>query len=368
MLYHLFYPLANYNIIFNVFRYVTFRSIAAFLTAFIFAIFLGPKFIKLLKKNNAVEEASEVRPESHKKKAGTPTMGGLIILSGLMLSSLLWNNLTSSYILLLYLSVGILGALGFLDDYLKNFKHKKDGLIARYKLYGQIGLGLLVGLYLYYDPNSVNIAKVSIPFLKNIFLNFGIFFVPFVIFMITATSNAVNLTDGLDGMAAGNVGLTALGLAVFSYMKGNFKLATYFNLDYISQGGELTIFIFALIGTILGFLWYNTHPAEIFMGDTGSLALGGILAVITILLREEIVFGIMGFVFVVEAASSLIQRYYFKYTRRKFGKGNEIRFFLKAPIHHHYEEKGMSEQKIVIRSWILTALFVAIGLITLKVR
>lgn len=366
MLYHLFYPLAKYNIIFNVFRYVTFRAMAAFLTAFIFALFLGPKFIRLLKQNNAVEVPSDVRPDSHKKKAGTPTMGGLIILSGLLISSLLWNNLTNSYIWLLYLTVGVLGALGFLDDYLKNFRHKKDGLIAKYKLYGQIGLGLLVGLFLYCDPNSINIAKVSIPFLKHFFINFGVIFIPFVIFMVTATSNAVNLTDGLDGLAAGTVALTAFGLAIFSYMKGNFKLAAYFNLDYIQQSGEITIFMAALIGTILAFLWYNTHPAEIFMGDTGSLALGGILAVVSILLREEIVFALMGLVFVVEASSSLIQRYYFKYTRIKFGAGK--RFFLKAPIHHHYEKKGLSEQKIVIRIWILTTLLVALGLITLKVR
>jgi phospho-N-acetylmuramoyl-pentapeptide-transferase len=356
----------RYNHVFNVFRYVTFRSIAAFLTAFIFAIFLGPRFIKLLKKNKAVEKASVVRPKSHDKKEGTPTMGGLIILAGLMLSSLLWNNLTNCYILLLYITVGTLGALGFLDDYLKNFKHEEDGLRARYKLYGQIGLGLLIGLYLFFDTGSVNITKVSVPFLKNFFINFGIFFVPFVIFMITATSNAVNLTDGLDGLAAGTVALTSFGLAVFSYMKGNFKLAAYFNLDFIPQSGELTIFMFALIGTILGFLWYNSNPAEIFMGDTGSLALGGILAVVSILLREEIVFAIMGLFFVMEALSSLIQRYYFRYTRIKFGKGK--RFFLKAPIHHHFEEKNISEQKIVVRVWILTALSVAIGLITLKVR
>ncbi len=366
MFYHLLYPLVRFHHVFNVFRYVTFRSIAAFLTAFIFAIFLGPKFIGILKKSNAVEKANDVRPESHNKKEGTPTMGGLIILAGLMLSSLLWNNLTNSYILLLYLSVGTLGAIGFLDDYLKNFKKVNDGLRPRYKLYGQIGLGLLVGLYLYCDPNSANMAKISVPFLKHYFINFGIFFVPFVIFMITATSNAVNLTDGLDGLAAGTVALTSFGLAVFSYMKGNFKLAAYFNLDFIPQSGEITIFMFALIGTILGFLWYNSNPAEIFMGDTGSLALGGILAIVSILLREEIVFAIMGAFFVMEASSSLIQRYYFKYTRIKFGKGK--RFFLKAPIHHHYEEKNIPEQKIVVRVWILTALMVAVGLITLKVR
>ncbi|MBT3169406.1 MAG: phospho-N-acetylmuramoyl-pentapeptide-transferase [Candidatus Cloacimonetes bacterium] len=371
MFYHLFKPLLENEIfglsIFNVFQYITFRAIAAFITASFFSLILGPKFIKLLEKHKAIESVNPHTPASHKIKAGTPTMGGLIVICGLLLSVLLWNNLLNSYIIILIVTTIWLGGTGFLDDFKKNFLHQKQGLKPKYKLFSQITLGVLVASVLYFSTKDEStIIGINIPFIKNYSLHLGWFFIPFVIFMITATSNAVNLTDGLDGLASGIVILSSLGLGIMAYLKGNFNIANYLNLEFISNAGELTIFIAALIGTLLGFLWYNIKPAQIFLGDTGSMALGGILSVLAILLREEIFFFIIGGLFVFTTLSSLIQRYYFKYTRKKYGDG--VRFYSRAPIHHHYEEKGISEEKIVVRYWIVTALLVAIGLATIKLR
>jgi len=371
MLYHLFLPLADTEVfgytLFNVFQYVTFRAIAAFITALIFSLILGPKFIRLLKKNQAVEIISDYLPPNHKTKKGTPTMGGLITLTGLLLASLLWNNLTNSYVLIMYLTTIWLGSLGFLDDYLKNFRHTKSGLIAKYKLMAQISLGLIIALIIYCGSPELSIAtSINLPFLKDTLIQLSWFFIPFVIFMIVGTSNAVNLTDGLDGLAGGTIALAAFALGVMAYLKGHFVISEYLNLEFISNAGELSVFTSALIGTVLGFLWYNIKPAQIFLGDTGSLSLGGILAVLAILLREEVFFAIAGGIFVIEALSSIIQRYYFKYTRIKFGTG--IRVFKCAPLHHHYELKGMSENKIVIRFWIVAALLSAFALATLKLR
>ncbi|MCD4818233.1 MAG: phospho-N-acetylmuramoyl-pentapeptide-transferase [Candidatus Cloacimonetes bacterium] len=370
MFYHLFLPLLDKEYfgytIFNVFQYVTFRSIAAFITALIFSLFLGPKFIKLLKNHQAVETISDYLPDTHKAKQGTPTMGGLIVLSGLLLSSLLWNNLTNNYILIMFLTTIWLGGIGFLDDYLKNFRHLKLGLIAKYKLILQVALALFVAVILYYGKDQVAVSTINIPFLKSTVIQLKWVFVPFVIFMIVGTSNAVNLSDGLDGLATGLIIFSAFGLGLFAYLKGNYNIAEYLNLEFLKSAGELTVFIAALIGTLLGFLWFNTKPAEIFLGDTGSLSLGGILAVLSILLREELLFAIIGGIFVMEALSSIIQRYYFKYTKKKFGVGKRV--FKCAPLHHHYEFKGIPEEKIVIRFWIIAILLVAIGLATLKLR
>ena len=371
MFYHLFNPLAETEvfgyIIFNVFQYVTFRSIGAFITAIMFSIFLGPKFIRLLRKHQAVERINEYLPIQHQEKKGTPTMGGLIIVSSLLLSVLLWNNLVNSNILIMIITTIWLAGVGFLDDYLKNFLKVKEGLIARYKLLAQITLGILVASALYFgSADKGAIAHISLPFLKNTFLFLGIFFIPFGVFMITATSNAVNLTDGLDGLASGTVAMAAFALGIMAYIKGNYNIAAYMNLEFLPNAGELTVFISALIGTLMGFMWYNVKPAQIIMGDTGSLSLGGILAVLSMLLREELFFAIAGGVFVMEALSSIIQRYYFKYTRIKFGKGRRI--FRCAPLHHHYELKGIPESKIVIRFWIVAALLAAIALATLKLR
>jgi phospho-N-acetylmuramoyl-pentapeptide-transferase len=254
-----------------------------------------------------------------------------------------------------------------LDDYLKNIKHTRKGLIAKYKLMAQTLLGLIIACMLYFGTKDKSvITAIHLPFLKNAVLQLGWFFIPFVVFMVVGTSNAVNLTDGLDGLATGVVALSAFGLGVMTYLKGNFVLADYLNLDFIANSGELAVFSAALIGTLLGFLWFNAKPAQIFLGDTGSLALGGILAVLSILLREEIFFAIIGGVFVMEALSTIIQRYFFKYTRKKYGVGRRV--FRCAPLHHHYELKGIAEEKIVVRFWIVAALLVAIGLATLKLR
>jgi len=367
MFYHLFAPLAGYSIFFNVFRYVTFRSIAAFITALAFSYFIGPVFINLLRKKKALEMIDSDLPQTHNHKKGTPTMGGLIILSGLLLSSLLWNNLANVYILLMILTSISLGAIGFYDDYLKNFKFKTKGLSPKHKIYGQVALSLFVVSVVYFGTQDKEaVTSIALPFLKHTAINLGYLFPVFMIFLIVGTSNAVNLTDGLDGLAAGTISIVSFTLGIVAYIKGNYNLATYLQLDFIREAGELTVFTSALLGTLVGFLWYNTKPAEIFMGDTGSLPLGGILAMLAVLLKEELFFAIAGGVFVVEAMSTIIQTSYFKYTKKKTGVGKRV--FLCAPIHHHFEMKGLKEEKIVIRAWIIALLFSAIALSTLKLR
>jgi len=370
MFYHLFYPLERYSIVFNVFRYITFRSIAAFITGLILSLVLGPYLIRLLKKKSAVEQIDDDLPERHKIKQGTPTMGGLIILFSLLLSSLLWNNLTNSSVLMMYLTTIWLGVFGFLDDFLKNFVKLKKGLLPKYKLWGQISIAIILTLTIYYGSPQIgdagSISNIQIPFLKDTYMHLGWLFIPFAVFMIVGTSNAVNLTDGLDGLASGTLALAALGLGIMSYLKGHFIIADYLNLQFIPDAGELTIFIAALIGTLIGFLWFNSYPAQVFMGDTGSLTLGGILAVISILLREQLFFMIIGMIFVIEVISVLMQTYYFKWSRKRSGTGK--RLFLCAPLHHHFELKGLHEVKIVTRFWIVGLLFVAMALATIKLR
>lgn len=367
MLYHLLYPLANYSIVFNVMRYVTFRSIGAFITALLISLIVGPAFIRMLKQKSAVETIDEDLPEKHRLKQGTPTMGGIIILVSLMISSLLWNIITNSAILMMYLTVVWLGVLGFIDDYLKNFVKAKKGLIPKYKLWGQISVGLILTLAIYYSSSSGDsITALQIPFFKDMYIELGWLFIPFVVLLITGTSNAVNLTDGLDGLSAGTLSFAALGLGVMSYLKGNFIAADYLNLEYIYNAGELTVFISALIGTLIGFLWFNSYPAQVFMGDTGSLTLGGILAVVSVLLKEQIFFMIIGLIFVAETMSVIMQRSWFKWTKRKYGQGRRV--FLCAPLHHHYELKGIHETKIVTRFYIIAILLVAVGLSTIKLR
>jgi len=367
MLYHLLYPLAKYSVVFNVLRYVTFRSIAAFVTSMLISLFIGPRIIQMLKNRAAVETIDEDVPERHRVKQGTPTMGGLIVLFSLLLSSFLWNILTSSAILMMYLTTLWLGTFGFLDDYLKNFVKAKKGLIPKYKLWGQISIAVILTLTIYFGSGSREaVCALQIPFLKDHVIMLGVLFIPLAVFMIVGTSNAVNLTDGLDGLAAGTMAFASVGLGVMAYLKGNFIYANYLNLEFIADAGELTVFISALIGCLIGFLWFNSYPAQVFMGDTGSLTLGGILAVSSILLREQIFFMIVGAIFVYEAVSVLMQRYYFKYTKRKLGFGKRI--FLCAPVHHHYELKGMHEVKIVIRFWIVAIILVTVGLSTIKLR
>jgi len=367
MFYHILYPLVRVNIIFNVFQYITFRAIGAFVTALILCFIFGPKIIKSLKKHQVTENISNLLPATHMKKKGTPTMGGIIIGLGLIVSSLLWNNLTNPYVLIALLVTLWLGGLGFLDDYLKNVRHIEQGLVEKYKIAGQLVLGILIAVTLYFGyQQSHSITYISIPFLKDASISLGVFFIPFVALFITFYSNAVNLTDGLDGLAAGTIALVAFGLGVMAYVKGNIVIADYLKLEFISDAGELTVFTTAIIGSILGFLWFNIKPAQVFMGDTGALSMGGVLAVMAILLKEEIFFVLIGLVFVVEAFSSLVQRYYYRHTRIKHGEGKRI--LLCAPLHHHYELKGWSESQIVIRFWIVTMLLTAIGLATLKLR
>jgi phospho-N-acetylmuramoyl-pentapeptide-transferase len=367
MLYLLLSPLQDVHILFNVFRYVTFRSIMAFITAIFFSMFIGRRLITLLKNKKAVEEIDEDMPETHRIKRGTPTMGGLIILTGVLITSLLWNDLSNNFVIMMYLTTIWLGLFGFLDDYLKNFVKSKKGLIPRYKLLGQVSIALLISIAIFYlyrdDPN---VTRIQIPFFKDMSISLGILFIPFVVFMITGTSNAVNLTDGLDGLAAGVISFSVVGLGIMAYLKGNFVIASYLNMEFIGEAAELSVFNAALLGTLIGFLWYNTHPAEIFMGDTGSLALGGMLAQMSILLREQIFFAIIGMIFISETLSVIIQRRYFQYTKKRFGEGKRV--FLCAPIHHHFEKKGIKEPKIVVRFWIISILLLALGLATIKLR
>ncbi|HOU72326.1 MAG TPA: phospho-N-acetylmuramoyl-pentapeptide-transferase [Candidatus Syntrophosphaera sp.] len=366
MLYHLLYPLSRYSIVFNVMRYITFRSLGAFVTALLFTLMAGPSFIRLLKRKAAVETIDADVPEKHRAKAGTPTMGGLLIIFGLLIASLLWNDLTNRSIIMMFLTTLWLGVFGFLDDYLKNFLKLKKGLVPKYKLWGQVSVGLLLTLAIYYGGTGIEVTNLQIPFFKNLIIPLGWTFIPLMVFYITGISNAVNLTDGLDGLSAGVMIFSAVGLGIMSYLKGNFNSAAYLHLEFIPTAGELTVFIAGLIGTLIGFLWFNSHPAEVFMGDTGSLTLGGILAVISILLKEQIYFVIIGFLFISETLSVIIQRTWFKHTKRRYGEGRRV--FLCAPIHHHFEMKGLHESKIVTRFWIVAILLLALGLSTIKLR
>ncbi|MEF3693730.1 MAG: phospho-N-acetylmuramoyl-pentapeptide-transferase [Candidatus Cloacimonadota bacterium] len=367
MLYHLLFPLAKYSIAFNVFRYVTFRSIGSFITALLITLLLGPAFIRLLKKKSAVETIDEDVPERHRTKQGTPTMGGLIILVAFLISSLLWNDLTNGGVQIMYLATVWLGIFGFIDDYLKNFVKSKKGLLPKYKLWGQISVGLLITIIIYYGGgDKAGVANLQIPFFKSLILPLGIGFIPFAVILIVGVSNAVNLTDGLDGLAAGTLAITCLGLGVMAYLKGNFRAAEYLNLEFLPDAGELTVLIAALVGTLIGFLWFNSHPAQVFMGDTGSLALGGIIATISILLREQIFLVIIGLIFFAETGSVMLQTSWFKWTKKKYGQGRRV--FLCAPLHHHFELKGLHETKIVTRFWIVAVMLVAIGLSTIKLR
>lgn len=366
MLYHIFSQYISTFSTLRVFNYVTFRSAGAFITALFFSYLFGPMIIRILKKNLAVETIDEDMPNRHQAKQGTPTMGGLIILIGLLGSSLLWTRLDNSYIWIMYLTTIWLGVFGFIDDYLKNFAKSKKGLIPKYKLMGQVSVSLIIGLALYFSQDIEYLSYIDLPFLKNTAIFLGIAFIPVVVFIVVGTSNAVNLTNGLDGLAEGIAAIVAFGLGIMSYLKGNVNYADYLNLGFIPKAGELTVFIAALVGTLIGFLWYNCRPAEIFMGDTGSLPLGGILAMLSILLREQIFLAIVGFVFIAEAMSVIIQVRYFKFTKKKYGVGKRI--FKMAPLHYHFELSGFAESKIVVRFWIITILLLVIGLSTLKLR
>ncbi|MGC8654587.1 MAG: phospho-N-acetylmuramoyl-pentapeptide-transferase [Candidatus Kryptoniota bacterium] len=352
---------------FGIFRYITFRSALAAITALLLSFLIGPIVIKKLREHQIGEEAKVEAPKSHLSKAGTPTMGGLIILGSILTALLMWGDLSNTYILLILFTTVWLGLLGFTDDYLKVIKKKKKGLIARYKLIGQIGIGLIIGSVLYFAPefrlyNSIT----TVPFFKNLNFDYSYFYIPAIIFIITGTSNAVNLTDGLDGLAIGTVGITALTLALMSYVSGNIEFSRYLNIIYLRGTGELTVYCASLVGASLGFLWYNAYPAQVFMGDTGSLALGGAIAAISVMIKKELVLPILGGIFLAEALSVIIQRLYFKYTKKKYGEGKRV--FKMAPIHHHFELTGVPEPKIVTRFYIIGILLAILSLTTFKVR
>lgn len=357
---------------FDLFRFITARAAAAAITALIISFWIGPKIIRVLKEKQIGEEAKLEAPEHHRAKAGTPTMGGLIVLVAVLIPTILWADIKNMYIILILVTTAWLGAVGFLDDYLKVVKKKPKGLIGKYKIVGQVSIGLLVGGIIYFHPQWIDPdlwkikSATTVPFFKNLELDFSYLYIPMVVFILTATSNSVNLTDGLDGLAIGTVGIVALTLAVISYISGHAEFSRYLTIPFLRGNGELSIYCAALVGASLGFLWYNAYPAQVFLGDTGSLALGGAIGALCVLIKKELLLPTLGGIFLIEALSVIIQRYYFKYTKRKYGEGRRV--FKMAPIHHHFELLGWSEPKIVTRFYIVAILFMILSLATFKVR
>jgi phospho-N-acetylmuramoyl-pentapeptide-transferase len=374
MLYYLFaYLHKSFNFPgFGIFRYITFRAGAAAITALIISFWLGPKIIRKLREYQIGESAKLEAPKTHLAKAGTPTMGGLIVLLSVIIPALLWTDLKNGYILLILFVTVTLGAVGFLDDFLKVVRKKPKGLIGKYKIIGQVFVGLVVGSVIYFFPQWIDQTLVpyksstTVPFMKNLEWNLGVFYIPVVIFIITATSNAVNLTDGLDGLAIGTVGIVSGTLAIITYVSGHAVWSQYLTIPFLRGNGELAIYCAAISGAALGFLWFNSHPAQVFMGDTGSLALGGIIGAMCVLIKKELLLPTLGGIFLMETVSVIIQRTYFKYTKKRYGEGRRV--FKMAPIHHHFEMLGWPESKIVTRFYILAILLMILSLATFKVR
>ena len=357
---------------FGLIHYITFRAAGAAVTALIIAFWLGPKIIARLKERQIGEAAKLEAPKTHLTKAGTPTMGGLIVLASVLVPTLLWANVANAYVLLILFVTISLGAVGFFDDYLKVVKKKPKGLIGRYKLVGQVTVGLVVGSIIFFFPSWIDPdlwklnTSTTVPFFKGMEFDFGRMYIPVVIFVIAATSNAVNLTDGLDGLAIGIVAIVGLTLAVMSYISGNVLLSEYLTIPFIRGNGELAVYCAALFGGALGFLWFNAYPAQVFMGDTGSLALGGAIGALCVLIKKELLLPTLGGVFLAETLSVIIQRMYFKYTKRKYGEGRRV--FRMAPLHHHFEMMGWPEPKIVMRFYIVAVVLMIVSLATFKVR
>ncbi|MCM8781343.1 MAG: phospho-N-acetylmuramoyl-pentapeptide-transferase [Candidatus Omnitrophica bacterium] len=362
MLYHLLYPLHRFVSFFNIFRYITFRAAMAAITAFAISLLLGPGVIRLLKRlkigENIRREDSARLYELHSKKQDTPTMGGILIITAIICSTLLWADLFNRQIILAVFSTFWLALTGLVDDYLKQVRKKSKGLTATAKLTSQIILGLLLGIILSLDPQ--NTTRLDIPFLKDVSIELGVFYILFVILVITGSSNAVNLTDGLDGLAIGIVVMVALAFSVLSYVSGNIKFSNYLLIPYIRGSGELSIFCASILGAGLGFLWFNCYPASIFMGDVGSLALGGALGTVAILIKKELLLIIVGGIFVLEALSVILQVISFRFTKR--------RIFKIAPLHHHFQFMGWPESKVIVRFWIIASLLALFTLVTLKIR
>jgi len=385
----------------GVFRYISFRAGMAALVSLIITITFGHHIINWIRNRQIGETVRDLGLEGQTQKKGTPTMGGLMMIAAILVPTLLFANLNNIYIILLLITTVWLGLIGFLDDYIKVFRKNKDGLQGRFKIIGQIGIGVIVGATLYYHEDVVirefstpvsvesgvietpafqdtKALKTTIPFLKNNEFNYEevlgfmgdsmtpILYIFVAIFIITAVSNGANITDGIDGLAAGTSAIIGLTIAIFAYLSGNAIFSQYLNIMYIPNSGELVIFTAAFIGACVGFLWYNSYPAQVFMGDTGSLMLGGVIAVLALTLRKELLIPILCGIFLVENLSVMIQVAYFKYTKRKYGEGRRV--FLMSPLHHHYQKKGIHESKIVTRFWIVGILFAVVTLATLKLR
>lgn len=345
---------------FNVFSYVTVRAILGLLTALLISLFLGQKVIDRLQKLQMGQVIRHNGPESHLSKKGTPTMGGLLIVGSIVVSVLLWANLANFYVWIALFVLVSYGTIGFADDYLKVVRKNTDGLIARWKYFWQSFVALIVAFGLYIYGKDTEVTALVIPFFKDVLPQLGIFFILLAYFVIVGAGNAVNLTDGLDGLAIVPTILVAGGFAVVAWATGNVNFATYLHIPYIPYSSELIVVCLAIVGAGLGFLWFNTYPAMLFMGDVGSLALGGVLGTIAVLLRQEFLLLIMGGIFVIETVSVILQVGSFKLRKK--------RIFKMAPIHHHYELKGWPEPRVIVRFWILSFIFVMIGLITLKLR
>lgn len=362
MLYHLLYPLRDLFFGFNVFKYITFRAAGAAVTAFLVSVLLGPHLIRWLKRSKAGETVRKrhvpLLYQLHAQKEGIPTMGGILILASIVTATLLWANLSNRYVLLALMATTWLGLIGFADDFIKLVSKRAVELRVITKLVGQIVLGASIGIFLFLDPEFTN--GICVPFFKELLIDLGIFYIFFVILVIVGSSNAVNLTDGLDGLAIGCVIMAALAYAGMSYVTGHFNFSQYLRIPFIQGSGELTIFCSAIVGAGLGFLWYNCFPAQVFMGDTGSLALGGAIGVVAVLIKKELVLLIVGGIFVIEALSVILQIASFKLRGR--------RIFQMAPLHHHFQLLGWSESKVIVRFWIAAAIFALLSVSTFKLR
>ena len=413
MLYH-FFNYINQNFDFpgsGLFEFISFRAGMAVITSLVITLVFGGRLIKFLQRKQVGESIRDLGLEGQMVKAGTPTMGGVIILAGIILPTMLFAKLDNIYIQLMLVATVWLGLIGFLDDYIKVFKKNKKGLAGKFKVIGQIGVGIIVGASMYWS-DSVTIKsktyynteilaeqqessqetksyiweetkslKTTIPFVKNNEFDYSwliswispelskyswLVFIPIIVIIVISVSNGANLTDGLDGLATGTSAIIGITLAIFAYLSGNLVFSDYLNILYIPNSSELVIFISSFVGACIGFLWYNSFPAKVFMGDTGSLALGGIIAVFAIAIRKELLIPVFCGVFLIENLSVVLQVSYFKYTKRKFGEGRRI--FLMSPIHHHYQKKGIHEAKIVSRFWILGILLAVLSIVTLKLR